>query len=92
MERRDGDPARFGKDRGDLAAGLGELAFDALDHRAVPEQGVMEGHGAADHRRKGIVAQDDRRAAGLEMHGNRRGDLVGAEHESKRLRQDGVRG
>jgi hypothetical protein len=51
----------------------------------------MERHGAADHRRKGIVAQDQRMTGSGEMHGDRRSDLVGAEQKRKRLRPVGIR-
>ena len=92
IERRHRDAARRGEHAGNPTVRLGKLVLYALDNGTITKQRVMERHGAADHRWIGIMAQNDAIAGRVEMHGDRRGDLVGAEHESERLQRLDSRG
>jgi hypothetical protein len=69
------------------------MAFSARKARSlqfalVVEQGVEEGHAAAQHRRAGLVAENDVIAGLAQFHGKRRGGLVGPQYH----RQIGVGG
>lgn len=84
MQRRHGDAVRLPQDSGDLRRRLRAFAFDRLDDRLIAEQRIVEGHAAADDRRKGIMTEDDTMSGSLEMHGDRGCDLIGAEDKSER--------
>ncbi len=62
-------------------------AVDAIDPRPVAIERVMEGHAAADRRRKGIMAHRHRITGARQPRGDRGGDLIGSEHHREFARR-----